>query len=235
MGPRLLALDTSTDRLAVGLIEADREWTANEAGGPLASSRLIAVTLELLSDAGHSIHDLDAIAYGAGPGAFTGLRSTCAVAQGLAFGAGKPVLAIDSLMIVAEDAMSQVGLPDDELWVAMDARIDEVYAACYQCAANGWRTLSEPALYPVAALAARWTAMPPRVVAGSAIEAFERRLPLGDARLVPHERNRASALLMLARRQWDAGRTMDPAQALPVYLRDKVALTSAERAAGTTR
>jgi tRNA threonylcarbamoyladenosine biosynthesis protein TsaB len=145
------------------------------------------------------------------------------------------VLAIDSLMIVAEDAMSQVGLPDDELWVAMDARIDEVYAACYQCAANGWRTLSEPALYPVAALAARWKAMPPRVVAGSAIEAFEGRLPLGDARLVPHERNRASALLVLARRQWDTGRTMDPAQALPVYLRDKVALTSAERAAGTAR
>jgi tRNA threonylcarbamoyladenosine biosynthesis protein TsaB len=232
MGPRLLALDTSTDRLAAGLIVADRQWTASEAGGPLASSRLIAVALELLSGAGQSVRDLDAIAFGAGPGAFTGLRSACAVVQGLAFGAGKPALAIDSLMIVAEDALSQLGASRDELWVAMDARIDEIYAACYRRAANGWQVMREPALYPLAALAARWDAAPPRVVAGSAIEAFEGRLPLGDAWIVPRERNRASALLALARCQWDAGRTMDPAHALPVYLRDKVALTSAERAAG---
>jgi tRNA threonylcarbamoyladenosine biosynthesis protein TsaB len=231
MGPRLLALDTSTDRLAAGLIVADRRLTTNEAGGPLASSRLIAVALELLSGAGQSVRDLDAIAYGAGPGAFTGLRSACAVAQGLAFGAGRPVLAVDSLMIVAEDAASQLGAADDEFWVAMDARIDEIYAACYRHAPDGWRTVYEPALYPVAALAARWAAAPPQVVAGSAVTAFEGRLPFGDARLVPHERDRANALLVLARRQWDAGRTMDPAQALPVYLRDKVALTSAERAA----
>jgi tRNA threonylcarbamoyladenosine biosynthesis protein TsaB len=231
MGPRLLALDTSTDRLAVGLIVADRQWTASEPGGSLASSRLIAVALELLAGAALPVGDLDAIAYGAGPGAFTGLRSSCAVAQGLALGAAKPVLAIDSLMIVAEDALSQLGASPDELWVAMDARIDEIYAACYRHDANGWRTLCDPALYPVAALAARWNVAPPRVVAGSAIEVFEGRLPFGEARLVPRERDRAHALLVLARRQWDAGATMDAAQALPVYLRDKVALTSAERAA----
>lgn len=231
MGPRLLALDTSTDRLAAGLIVADRQWTANEAGGPAASSRLIAVALELLFGAGQSVRELDAIAFGAGPGAFTGLRSACAVAQGLAFGAGRPVLAVDSLMIVAEDAGAQLGATGDELWVAMDARIDEIYAACYRRVADGWRTLHEPALYPVAALAARWDAAPPRAIAGSAVAAFEGRLPFGAARLVPHERDRASALLALARRQWDAGRTIDPALALPVYLRDKVALTSAERAA----
>jgi tRNA threonylcarbamoyladenosine biosynthesis protein TsaB len=231
MRPRLLALDTSTDRLAAGLIVADRQWTADEAGGPLASSRLIAVALKLLSGAGQSVRDLDAIAYGAGPGAFTGLRSACAVAQGLAFGAGRPVLAVDSLMIVAEDAAVQLGAIDGELWVAMDARIDEIYAACYRRSAGGWQTLHEPALYSAAALAARWAAAPPRTVAGSAIGVFEGRLPFGDARLVPHERGRANALLALARQQWDAGRTMDAAQALPVYLRDKVALTSAERAA----
>jgi tRNA threonylcarbamoyladenosine biosynthesis protein TsaB len=231
MGPRLLALDTSTDRLAAGLIVADRQWTAIEAGGSRASSRLIAAALELLSGAGQSVRNLDAIAYGAGPGAFTGLRSACAVAQGLALGAGRPVLAVDSLMIVAEDAAAQLGASDDGLWVAMDARIDEIYAACYRRTAEGWLTLYAPALYPVAALAARWDTAPPLIVAGSAIEAFAGRLPFGNARLVPHERSRASALLALARQQWDAGRTMDPAQALPVYLRDKVALTSAERAA----
>lgn len=231
MGPRLLALDTSTDRLAAGLIVGGQEWTANESGGARASSRLIAVALELLSGAGQSVRDLDAIAYGAGPGAFTGLRSACAVAQGLAFGAGRPVLAVDSLMIVAEDAAAQLGATDGALWVAMDARIDEIYAARYRRAADAWQTLTEPALYPAAALAARWAAAPPQIVAGSAVTAFAGRLPLGAARLVPHERNRAGALLALARQQWHAGRTIDPAQALPVYLRDKVALTSAERAA----
>ena len=79
--------------------------------------------------------DLDAIAFGAGPGAFTGLRTACSVAQGLAFGATLPVLAVDSLMVVAEAAREAADAGDGsgpfDVHVAMDARMDEIYAAAY--------------------------------------------------------------------------------------------------------
>jgi tRNA threonylcarbamoyladenosine biosynthesis protein TsaB len=113
----------------------------------------------------------------------------------------------------------------------MDARMDEVYAANYRLESAHWRVASAPALYTVDALAARWRAAPPQAVAGSAVSAFSGRLPLVGALLVPRALDRAGALLALALRAFADGAAIDPAQALPLYLRDKVALTSAERAA----
>ena len=104
MDPCLLALDSSTDALALALHTPAGRWHLNEAGGAAASARIVPAVQALLAQAGIGFPALDAIAFGAGPGAFTGLRTACAVAQGLAFGAGKPVLALDSLMLVAEDA-----------------------------------------------------------------------------------------------------------------------------------
>lgn len=235
MGPRLLALDTSTDRLAVALADGPRQWLACEAGGARASARLIPCLMELLEGAGLRPADLDAIAFGAGPGAFTGLRSACAVAQGLAFGLQRPVLPIDSLMVVAEDAHAQLGRPVASLWVTMDARMDEIYAARYQPTADGWRVLDAPALWSLPALLQRWQVQPPDCVVGSAIEAFGARLPTGSAWRVPGERDRAQALLSIARRQWALGHSVAAAQAGPVYLRDKVALTTAEREAASAQ
>ncbi|MFO1219079.1 MAG: tRNA (adenosine(37)-N6)-threonylcarbamoyltransferase complex dimerization subunit type 1 TsaB [Burkholderiaceae bacterium] len=231
MGPRLLALDTSTEVLAVALADGAREWFATEAGGARASSRLVPCVLELLARAGLAPAALDAIGFGAGPGAFTGLRSACAVAQGFAFGLQRPVLPVDSLMVVAEDARAQLGERADALWVAMDARMDEVYAARYEWAAERWQPRDAPALWTLDALARRWADAPPLCVAGSAINAFGDRLPLGQALRVAIERDRARALLAVARRQWQLGAAVPATQALPIYLRDKVALTSAERAA----
>src|SRR5262245_47658224 len=118
----------------------------------------------MLDEAGCTLRQLDAIAFGRGPGAFTGLRAACAVAPGLAFGAGKPVLSLDSLMLVAQDA------PCAQCWVAMDARMDEIYAAHYRFDGARWHTLSAPALYTLEALNAQWRAAPPAAVAGSALE-----------------------------------------------------------------
>jgi tRNA threonylcarbamoyladenosine biosynthesis protein TsaB len=234
-GPCLLALDTATQTLAVAVLRGERVWAAQEDGGARASSRLIPLVLELLEAAGLSVPMLDAIAFGQGPGAFTGLRTAAAVAQGLAFGAYKPVLALDSLALVAEDAAPEAP-PGTHVWVCMDARMDEVYAARYRRTAHGWHAEEAPALWPWAALAAHWQAIshshPPQAIAGSALLAFADRwtLPSGPT-LHPQESDRAAALARCARQAWLQGPRLDAANALPLYLRDKVAQTTAEREA----
>ena len=110
--PRLLALDTATERLCVAVVDGAQEWVGDEAGGPLASQRLLPLAFDLLQRAGLALGELDAIAFGRGPGAFTGLRTACSVAQGLALGADLPVLSIDSLAVVAEDAFAHFHWPD---------------------------------------------------------------------------------------------------------------------------
>lgn len=226
--PALLALDSSTDTMALALVRPEQTEVFEAAGGAQASARLLPEVKALLARAGLALADLDAIAFGQGPGAFTGLRTACAVAQGLAFGLGKPVLAVDSLMLVAEDARTQ-GAGDD-IWVAMDARIGEIYAAHYRWTEGGWQVAEPPALYAPAALAARWGA--PVAVAGTALTEYAEalgRLPAATTAW-PQARSRAAALGALALAAWRRGERLDAAEALPVYVRDKVALTTAERA-----
>jgi tRNA threonylcarbamoyladenosine biosynthesis protein TsaB len=231
--PRLLALDSSTEALAVAVAAGATRWTRVVEGGALASARMLPLAREGLAACGIGVRDLDAVAFGAGPGAFTGLRCACAVAQGLAFGAGIPVVAVDSLMLVAEGArawLQQEQRGPSALWVAMDARMDEVYAARYALDASRWRVEAAPALYTLEALAARWRAEPPGAVAGSAVQAFAGRLPFGAAITQPQIDDRAAALLELALQHHADGAFVAAAEALPLYLRDKVALTTAERA-----
>jgi len=230
MPARLLALDSSTDCLAVAVANGAHEWTRTVAGGAQASSHIIALALEGLAESGLQVSQLDAVAFAAGPGAFTGLRCACAVAQGMAFAAARPVLAIDSLMIVAEAVRAGMSA-GGELWVALDARMSEVYAGHYRLAADGarWQVLADPALYTLPALAARWRAAPPQAVAGNAPAAFGERLRVGSARVLAPVGERAAALLALARGAFADGAAMAPQQAAPLYLRDKVALTTVER------
>ena len=230
----LLAFDTSTERLAVGLATPAGTSCRHEAGAAQASARLIPLAQEMLTGAGIGFRDLDAIAFGAGPGAFTGLRAACAVAQGLGFGTGRPLIAVDSLLVVAEDARQRFAEPDGDAlhWVAVDARMDEVYAAAYRPAGAAWQAVHPPRLYTREALAALWRSDPPARVAGNAVTVFAPWLPFGAAHCIAEVGNRAGALLRLARQGWRERRLLDPADALPLYLRDKVALTTAERAAG---
>jgi tRNA threonylcarbamoyladenosine biosynthesis protein TsaB len=230
MDPCLLALDSSTDALALALLTAHGRWHVNEPGGAAASARIVPAAQALLAQAGIGFPALQAIAFGAGPGAFTGLRTACAVAQGLAFGAGRPVLALDSLMIVAEDAWGLAPAAPGLHWVAIDARMDEVYAAAYTRADDTWSVAIAPALYTLAALAEAWQRDAPAALAGNALTVFRDRLPQIGVANVPVISDRAAALGRLARQAWRAGGAIDPAAALPLYLRDKVALTTEERA-----
>jgi tRNA threonylcarbamoyladenosine biosynthesis protein TsaB len=230
---RLLAFDTATERMAVALQTATGRWSANEPGGAAASATLLPCIERLLGQAGIGYADLDAIAFGRGPGAFTGLRTSCAVAQGLGFGAGRPVIALDSLLAVAEDARAQVAPEAAQLdvGVAMDARMGEVYAARYRWDGRRWHAIEAPALLTLAVLSESWAERAPDWVAGSALDAFGDRLPLRGMRRVPAERDRAAALGVLAAQAWADGAATDAALALPLYLRDKVALTTREREA----
>lgn len=232
--PRLLAFDTSTETMTIAACgpAGDVVWAGP--GGAAASASLLPRATQLLAQAGLDWHDLDAVAFGAGPGAFTGLRTACAVAQGLGLGLARPLLPIDSLLIVAEDARVQAA-PDAaafEVGVAMDARMDEVYAGRYRWQGGHWQVLQAPALCSLPALAEAWADAAGQAVAGSALAAFGPRLalPAGGVR-VETERDRAGALLRLAVQAAQAGQGVDAAEALPLYLRDKVALTSAEREA----
>ena len=222
--PSLLALDSSTDTMALALVAQGQTRVFEAQGGAQASARMLPEVKALLAGAGVAMADLDAIAFGQGPGAFTGLRTACAVAQGLAFGLDRPVLAIDSLMLVAEDARAQ-GAGDD-VWVAMDARIGEIYAARYRWTGGVWQVVEAPALYKPEALAAHWGR--PAAVAGTALAEYADALGVLP-QAWPQARSRAAALAALALAAWQRGETRDAAEALPVYVRDKVALTTAER------
>ena len=228
MNATLLAFDTATEHLSIALAARGQVRTFEGAGGAQASATLIPAILGLLAQAGVALRELDAIAFGRGPGAFTGLRTACSVAQGLAFGAGKPVLPIDTLLVVAEDA--RAGEPGElRVWAAMDARMNEVYAAQYRHAAGRWSVLDAPMLTTPAALNARWQLQPPQCVAGSALAAFAAQLETGGARCVADALPRATAMLPLAQALWAQGGAVDAACALPLYLRDKVAQTTLER------
>lgn len=225
----LLAFDTSTDAMSVGLVAPGLQLAHDRAGGPQASATLIPELMALLAAHGLALADIDAIAFGCGPGAFTGLRTACSVAQGLAFGANKPVIPVDSLMLVADDARAQTGA--DDICVAMDARMDEIYAGWYRWSDGRWTVTTAPALLRIEAFNALWQAHPAAVIAGSALEAFGDRLALAPSlRRVPQPRSRAEALSRVAAQLWSQGVRVDAAHALPVYLRDKVAQTTVERA-----
>lgn len=224
-----LAFDTATEHLSIALQVGDAVWSHDGPGGAQASATLIPGIMGLLAQAGIGLRDLDAIAFGRGPGAFTGLRTACAVAQGLAFGADRPVLPIDTLLAVAEDARSN-GAPDD-VWVVMDARMDEIYAAHAVFESGRWRYAVAPILCSPQALNERWSGAPPRALAGSALAAFGERLDGGHALRWPDALPRARAMLPLAAALWTQGGAVDAALALPLYLRDKVAQTMVERAA----
>ena len=233
----LLAFDTATEQMNIALSVHGSVSVHEAVGGAQASATLIPAILGLLTEAGLTLRDVDAIGFGRGPGAFTGLRTACSVAQGLAFGAARPVLPIDTLLAVAEDARGAAGAAEAAgtganpftLWVAMDARMNEIYAAQYRFDAQGWQVLAAPMLISAPALNQRWQLDPPAHIAGNAVTVFGALLEAPGAQLWPEARPRAAALMALAQSLWQRGAGLDAALALPLYLRDKVAQTTLER------
>ena len=222
----LLAFDTSTEVFSVavqrGAGDAHESLEHSAAGGAQASAALIPAIQDLLARAGLRLADLDAIVMGRGPGSFTGLRTACSVAQGLAFGAGLPVLPVDTLLAVAEDAHWRAGVT--QVVAVLDARMDEVYWAHYVRQAGRWAQQGDFALGrpETVVVPDQWA------LAGNAFSFFGERLA-GAIRI--EALPTAAALLRLAPALLAAGRAGPASAALPLYIRDKVAQTTAERAA----
>jgi tRNA threonylcarbamoyladenosine biosynthesis protein TsaB len=224
----LLAFDTSTDTLSIAATDGVQVWQHSGPGGAQASSTLIPAILALLAQAGLRLDQLAAIAFGNGPGSFTGLRTACSVAQGLALGANLPVLPIDTLLAVAEEARHQQGAAQDgwQVQALLDARMDEVYTGFYRYQDGGWtqrddfQLVRPEHLHPEAGWAQ----------AGNPFTVYAERLPASDGLRIPALPT-ATALLRLAPALLAAGGAVPADQALPRYIRDKVAQTTDERMA----
>jgi tRNA threonylcarbamoyladenosine biosynthesis protein TsaB len=224
---KILALETSTESGSVALLDDDRLVERTVAGRPGHSETLLPEVLALLRDACVDLHDLDALAFGAGPGAFTGLRLACGVAQGLAMGIGKPVIPVGTLEALASQCSQ------DFVFVAADARMSEVYFAAYRREDGTLREYAAPACAAPANVL-----LPPGgdwFGFGSAFRAYRDVLvPALGARLIGFDDSQiplASSVARLAAERFRRGEMIDPALAAPLYVRDKVALTTAERLA----
>jgi tRNA threonylcarbamoyladenosine biosynthesis protein TsaB len=227
---KLLAFDTSTDTLSIavgcGTSNGMQTWDYTGSGGAQASTDLIPKVMELMAQAQLRLEELDAICFGAGPGSFTGLRTACSVAQGLAFGAQRPVLAVNTLLAVAETARWQVAAQAEafEVTTLLDARMDEMYAARFAFLAGKWTELESAALVPPAGYVV------PHVAAGNVFKVYADRLNVSDQTVITCLPT-AAAMLRLAPQLLAEGKSVSAEQALPLYIRDKVAKTTAERAA----
>ena len=229
-----LAFDTSTDVMSIALTDgahpAARIWQHTGPGGAKASTTLIPAILALLAEAGMALGDLQAIAFGRGPGSFTGLRTACAVAQGLAFGAndgnGMPVLPIDTLMAVAEEARLQK--ESTHITALLDARMDEMYVQRYTCHGGVLTPLGDCQLIRPEDVH-NDSSNTGTLYAGNVFGVYAARLPadLNSVTCLPT----ATAMLRLAPQLAASGRCVPADQALPLYVRDKVAQTTAEREA----
>ena len=227
----LLALDTSTEWMSIalqrGVGNAATLWQHHAAGGALASSQLIPEIQRLMALADLRFDELEAVLFGAGPGSFTGLRTACSVAQGLAFGTGINVLPVDTLLAVAEDARVQLGAPDVLAVTALlDARMDQLYAASYLFESGKWINRRGYSLIAPEALGSDAG----DVLAGNVFATYGARLPVGQQRRVSALPT-ATAMLRLAPALLAAGLAVPPELAIPTYIRDKVAQTTAEREA----
>jgi tRNA threonylcarbamoyladenosine biosynthesis protein TsaB len=227
-----LALDTSTEQLHLGVCKGEVVLTRVCPGAAQASAQIVPLCLALLAEAGLRLGELDAIVMGRGPGSFTGLRTACAVAQGLAFGADVPVLPLDTLLAVAEDARQ--GREHVNVWTVQDARMGQYYAAAWSYADGLWHNVDPPALhdphelcFPVA-----WRNNPATaLVAGVGLEGVSAPWQLDSGCPVIDAAPTAAALLRLAPQALRSGQAVPAEQAMPLYLRDKVAQTTAEREA----
>jgi tRNA threonylcarbamoyladenosine biosynthesis protein TsaB len=222
---KFAAVETATEWCSVALWADGRIVSLERRAGNRQGEFVLPMLEKLLGRAGFRMQDLDAIAFGAGPGAFTGLRIACGVAQGLAFARGLPVIGISTLEATAEESGATRAL------VALDARMHEVYYAAFEKRSGAWE-----AVVPASCAPPDEVEIPPGdgwLGCGSGFSVYRERLEprlrgvLG--RVAPDVRPSAVAVAKLAASRLAAGEGVDAGLATPHYIRDKVALTTAEQ------
>ncbi|MEC5162137.1 tRNA threonylcarbamoyladenosine biosynthesis protein TsaB [Janthinobacterium sp. CG_23.3] len=223
----ILAIETSSELASCALLRGDVVSSRDSSGVRTHSQSILPMVQSLLEEAGIALRDCDAIAYGSGPGSFTGVRTACGIAQGLAFGAGLPVVPVVTLDAMALACHQQHQA--DAILTVLDARMGEVYWAEYAYAgADGLRAVVAPTLSAPAEVQPQGEAVS---ACGNGLAAyapaFQGRAFAAAAHrdIMPH----AVQIGQLARVAFAAGAFVAPAEAQPLYLRNKIAFTSAER------
>ncbi|HSW93827.1 MAG TPA: tRNA (adenosine(37)-N6)-threonylcarbamoyltransferase complex dimerization subunit type 1 TsaB [Gammaproteobacteria bacterium] len=219
---KLLAFDTSSIACSVGL-SIDGRITEHHEIAPLQQASLILPMLDrLLKSEAMTLSDLDAIAFGCGPGSFTGLRIAASVAKGLAFGAGKRLIPVSSLSAMAQTAYQEHGWT--RCLVAIDARMHEVYWAAYALNENhqmvlyGQEQMGKP--HDIALPDSTWRGV------GNAWAVYRKEMDGDPALIDPDMLPRAAAILVLAESRLQSGETVSAMDAMPIYLRNDVAKKS---------
>jgi tRNA threonylcarbamoyladenosine biosynthesis protein TsaB len=224
----LLAIETSGDFCSLAVSVGEAVHSRHLAAGQRHAEMTLDALDELMREASLSMADLHGIAYGEGPGSFTGLRIACSLVQGLAWARGVPVVGVGTLAALAE------ATGDDRVIACLDARMSEVYHAAYRRRGDELEEIVAPGVYAPADVPAiegdGWTG------SGSGFAAFPDALSAvygGQlARVSTDVAPTADAVLRLARPRFLRGEARDAASALPIYLRDRVALTTKERQSG---
>jgi tRNA threonylcarbamoyladenosine biosynthesis protein TsaB len=222
----ILAIETSADLASAALLHNGAVTTQESAGVANHSQTILPMVQALLNDAGITLTACDALAFGCGPGSFTGVRTACGIAQGLAFGAGIPVLPIVTLLALAQSCHEQSGAND--VLAIIDARMGEVYWAQYRFAGE-WQTIVPPTLSTAANVAPIGDVL----ACGNGLKVYEQDFSTRPfftvqwAHLMPH----ATQVATLGALAFAQGLGVPAAAAEPLYLRNKVALTTSERLA----
>jgi tRNA threonylcarbamoyladenosine biosynthesis protein TsaB len=221
----LIALETSTEYCSLAVLRGEQVFERSFHAGQRHSELALPALRELLQQALLDMGSIEGIAFGAGPGSFTGLRIACGIAQGLALARDLPVAGIGTLLALAEDCGA------DKVIACLDARMGEVYHGAYEKSAGKWIEIHAPGLYRPDAVprveGGGWAACGSgfRVHGAALALCYAGAISHIDADAVPN----AAAMLRLAAQVFAAGRGGDAAAAVPLYVRDKVALKAGER------
>ncbi|HGE8241508.1 tRNA (adenosine(37)-N6)-threonylcarbamoyltransferase complex dimerization subunit type 1 TsaB [Aeromonas sp. 82P] len=220
---KILAVDTATEACSAALLVGDKLFSRWEEAPRDHTRKILPMVQAVLEDAGISLSDLDAIAFGRGPGSFTGVRIGISVAQGLAFGAGVPLIGISTLAAMAQGAYRLDGA--EQVLTAIDARMNEVYFGRYELIDGRMQLVGDEVVSEPAALVdVRGKLAGLVTCVGTGFETYGETLSgLADELAVSQVRFPAAEdMLPLARAAWLAGEAVPVEQATPVYLRDKV-------------
>jgi tRNA threonylcarbamoyladenosine biosynthesis protein TsaB len=225
---KLLALDASTEFLSLALMVDENISSYYEHAGQTASQLILPQIQILLETAKIKLTDLDGIAFGAGPGAFTGVRIACGVAQGLGFGATLPVEAVSTLKALAQTSGASKAI------VCTDARMGEVYHAAFERQDNAWIEVVPAGVYKPEAVpeieGSAWIGV------GSGWKAYDEvlshRYQENIVEKMPNLTPMAEAILQLTRSIFESGVAKKASEARPIYIRNRVALTASEREQG---
>jgi tRNA threonylcarbamoyladenosine biosynthesis protein TsaB len=231
--PTILALETSSELASCALLHGGRLSSRSSDGVRTHSASLLPMVQALLAEAGIALADCDAIAYGAGPGSFTGVRTACGIAQGLGFGAGLPLVPVVTLDAMALACHERHGAA--AVLAVLDARMNEVYWAQYRfdddASAAGTTPLPISVLPPALSAPADVCPQGAPLACGNGLTAYPEAFAdqpfaaSADTAVLPH----AEQVARLGAAAFAAGQGMPAAEAQPLYLRNKVAYTKAER------